>query len=122
LTVPSVLIVEDEILIAMSLEVELKRAGYPVCGIATRGEEAVAMALKFKPGAILMDIGLAGEMSGFTAAEKIQEEQNTPIVFVSGHMDEANLARAAEFKPLACVSKPVSFARLRAALETTSQP
>ncbi len=113
----NILIVEDEALIALSLEVELKRAGYVVCGIATQGEEAVQLARDLKPDAVLMDIRLAGNMDGFAAARQIRATLNTQIIFVSGYLDEANLARAAEVKPLACLSKPVSFPRLRAVLE-----
>lgn len=115
--VSSILIVEDEVLIALSLEVELKRAGYTVCGIATQGEEAVRMARDLHPDAILMDIRLAGNMDGFTAAQQIRAAQVVQIIFVSGYLDETNLTRAAEFNPLACMSKPVSFTRLKSALE-----
>ena len=115
---PTILIVEDEVLIALSLKVELTRAGYSVCGMATRGEEAIAMAARLLPQGVLMDVRLAGPMDGYTAAQKIVAAQQTAIIFVSGYMDTASLAKAAEFSPLACLNKPVSLSQIKTALQS----
>jgi CheY-like chemotaxis protein len=104
-------------IIALSLKLELTRAGFEVCAIATRGEEAVSLALELKPRVVLMDIRLAGEMDGLTAAQAIRAATDIPIIFISGYLDEANQARAMQLKPLACLNKPVPIHRLKVALD-----
>jgi CheY-like chemotaxis protein len=80
-----VLIVDDEVLFAMDLEAQLKARGYQVVGVASRGSEAVDLAAKTGPDCILMDIRLAGNMDGITAAEKIREFSRAPIIFITGY-------------------------------------
>lgn len=121
-TKPRILIVEDESLIALSLKVELTQAGYPVCGTAVRGEEAVTKALDLRPDIILLDIGLKGGIDGFTVAERVQAAtQDIGIVFVSGYIDEMTSEQAAKYRPLGCMSKPISLHQLRLVLETFSR-
>ena len=60
----NVLIVEDEVLVARDIQARLTRMGYEVVGTASKGEEAVTMALQTNPDLILMDINLRGEMDG----------------------------------------------------------
>ncbi len=108
-----ILVVEDEVLVAFSLKVELTRAGYKVCGVAATADEAVSLALQHRPDVILMDIGLKGEKDGFDAAGAIYAVEFIPIVFVSGYLDDANRARAAQFNPLACLGKPATLMQIK---------
>lgn len=107
------LVVEDEALIALALKMDLAREGFSVCGIAARGEEAVALALELHPDLILMDVRLAGEMDGFDAAEAILAVEDIPIIFLSGYLDQATTARMKEISPYGSLSKPVMIYELR---------
>ena len=113
----SILIVEDEALIALSLKLELQRAGYPVCGTAMHGEEAITLANQKQPGAILMDIGLRGELDGFGVAEKILATWPVPILFISGYISPDQILRAEKYSKLPCLQKPVSIAQILRILE-----
>lgn len=55
-----ILIVEDEVLVGMMLARNLEAAGFTVCAVVGTGEEAVAVALREHPGAVLMDVSLGG--------------------------------------------------------------
>ena len=57
----TILIVEDEVIVAMDLARRLTRLGYTVCGSTARGEDALALVRQQHPTLVLMDIHLAGE-------------------------------------------------------------
>ena len=65
---PSILITEDEIMVARDLEQRLHKFGYQVADIVDTGEEAVQKAALLHPDLVLMDIRLNGEMDGIAAA------------------------------------------------------
>ena len=56
----TILIVEDEAIVAEDLSQQLARLGYEVLGITASGEEAVVLARERRPDVILMDIRLKG--------------------------------------------------------------
>ena len=56
----SLLVVEDEAMVARDIKARLTRMGYLVLGTAGRGEEAIEKALALRPDLILMDINLKG--------------------------------------------------------------
>lgn len=66
-----VLLVEDEVLIRRHLFVMMQKMGYTVAGETGTGEEAVELAESLKPDLIVMDIRLAGSISGIEAAQRI---------------------------------------------------
>ena len=102
-----ILIVEDEVMIAMCLEMELKRAGYEVCHRVVTGEDAVRIAKHESPDCILMDIRLAGDIDGIEAARQIQACSSIPIIFMTGYPDKAVEERAKQLNPLGYFVKPV---------------
>jgi CheY-like chemotaxis protein len=80
-----ILIVEDEAILAAHLALSLGQMGYQTAGQAATGEAAVALALKEKPDAILMDIRLRGEMTGIQAAEAIHKISDIPIIYLTAY-------------------------------------
>jgi CheY-like chemotaxis protein len=69
---PTILIVEDEVIVAEDLKNKLTRLGYEVEGIASEGEEAIALAGRLRPNLVIMDIQLEGSIDGIEAAQAIQ--------------------------------------------------
>ena len=63
-----VLIVEDEAILAASIERRLQKLGYRVAAITDSGEEAIQIAAQNNPDLVLMDIKLNGQMDGIEAA------------------------------------------------------
>lgn len=117
-TVLRFLVVEDEVITAMCLEMELKRAGYTVCQRVVSGEEAVASAVQHRPDVVLMDIRLAGKLDGIEAAQEIQTATGIPVIFMTGYPDDAVIARANQLNPLGFFIKPVKIHNIQAVLET----
>ena len=103
-----VLIVEDEVILAMSMRMMLESRGYHVVGIATTGLDAVALAGRTSPALVLMDIMLPGSMNGIEAARLIKstDRPDTRIVYVSGNADEQTKADALRTHPAGFLEKP----------------
>ncbi|WP_332771499.1 response regulator [Phenylobacterium sp.] len=113
-----VLIVEDEAIVAMSLESLIEDFGFEVCAIAATGAQAVALATSLRPDLILMDVNLIGEMDGVEAARQARLATNARIVFVTAYGAGEVLQRIRATVPDALVvAKPVSAPALRAAIE-----
>jgi len=111
------LVVEDETLVAISLQRSLVRLGYAVGEIAATGEQAIQFAREQNPDIILMDIRLLGEMDGIEAARQIGLFLPAPIIFTTGYSDPALKVRAMTLKPIAYLIKPVDARQINAILE-----
>jgi PAS domain S-box-containing protein len=89
----TVLLVEDEALIAMNEAAMLKKHGYEVV-TAYNAEQGVEIVRRKSPDLILMDIDLGkGKMDGTEAAEIILKEKEVPIVFLTSHAEKEYVDR-----------------------------
>ena len=70
----SILIVEDEKIIAEDVRNTLEKFNYIIPDIVTSGEKAIQKAREIKPDLILMDIMIEGKMNGIEAAKRIRKE------------------------------------------------
>jgi two-component system, cell cycle response regulator len=113
----SILLVEDEGIVARDLEETLTRLGYRIAGIASEGTQAVAMAQKLQPELVVMDVSLHGEVDGIQAARLIQQNSHVPIIFLTGHSDTETLHRAVLTGPLGYLIKPFQEAELHSTIE-----
>lgn len=113
----SILLVEDEGIVARDLEETVTRMGYRVAGIASEGVQAVCLAEELHPNLIVMDVGLKGEIDGIQAAQMIQERSPVPVIFLTGHRDATTLQRAIRTGPLGYLVKPFQEVELRCAIE-----
>lgn len=112
-----ILIVEDEKIVSIDLTYILNNLGYEVSGQISTGFDAINYVKNNKIDAILMDIGLKGEIDGIEAAIKIKENTNIPIVFVTANSDEKTLQRSKLANPEGYVLKPFSEREIRTTLE-----
>jgi DNA-binding NarL/FixJ family response regulator len=110
--VSRVLIVEDELLIALDAELTLRAAGYDVVGTAAREDEAVAMALDARPDLMVVDLRLAGGGCGRRAAERVRAVLDVALVFASGNLDPATRTQLQALDPVVMLSKPYDGADL----------
>ncbi len=117
MTAAKILIVEDESIIAMTIEQALTGLGFDIAGIASTGEKAIELAEKRWPDLILMDIRLAGEMDGIEAAGQIRARFGLPIIFLTSHSDDAILKRARVTEPHGYILKPFEERELHIAIE-----
>ena len=113
-----ILIVEDEMIIALGIQRTLERLGYAVAGIASKGPDAVAMALELAPDLILMDIILAGEMNGIQAARRIRERIDRPVIYLTANADSTTVEQARDTQPYGYLNKPVNERDLMSNIDT----
>ncbi len=102
----SILIVEDEAIVAEDLASQLRRLGYAIAGITALGEEALTLTRERRPRLVLMDIELAGTMDGVEAAERLRQECGVPVIYVTASTDRATLERAKVTEPFGFILKP----------------
>jgi CRP-like cAMP-binding protein/CheY-like chemotaxis protein len=113
----TILVVEDESVIALNVAETLRRFGYTVCAMVSSGEDAVREARQLHPDLVLMDIRLEGEMDGLTASALIGDSLGIPVVFLTAHADQDTIDRAKVTMPYGYVLKPCKDGALRAAVE-----
>lgn len=111
-----VLVVDDELLIAMGLIDQVEDMGLTVCGSASTADEAVALARLHRPMVVLMDLRLDGTKDGVDAAFIIHEEIGSKVIFITGSQESDSLARIRTDHPCAILIKPVSSHQLRDAI------
>lgn len=108
----TVLIVEDESIIADDLRHIVTQLGYTFVGRVASGAAAVEKALALRPDVIVMDIRLRGPMTGIEAAELILKEFQAAIVFLSAFTPDAAPGSRCAF-----VAKPFSHEQLRQGID-----
>lgn len=101
-----ILIVEDDMIIAANISLQLSKLGYEVTGIESRGEDAIKHALDNHPDIILMDIQLKGKLNGIEAAKQIQNKADIPLIYLTANSDDVSFQKAKETHPYAFISKP----------------
>lgn len=112
----TILVVEDEPIVAIDLEQRLTRLGYEVVGIVPSAEGAIQKAAELGPDIVLMDIRLQGEMDGIDAAEQIHRSTDTPIIFLTAFADERTIRRVKADEPAGYLLKPFDERELEVAL------
>lgn len=109
----SILIVEDESIIAEDLARKVRQLGYEVAGTTATGKEAIKLARQQRPSLVLMDIRLTGEMDGIEAAQEIHRECDLPVLFLTAHSDADTVQRAQQSGAFGYILKPFDERDLR---------
>ncbi|WP_394846453.1 diguanylate cyclase [Pendulispora brunnea] len=115
----SVLIVEDERIVAMDLQQILTALGYDAYGVASSANEAFARASEKRPDVVLMDIRIKGQLDGIRTAAVLREKFDVPVVYLTAHADDATIARAKKTTPHGYLLKPVKSTELKSAIEVS---
>ncbi|MDO9550496.1 MAG: PAS domain S-box protein [Methanoregula sp.] len=113
----SILIVEDEQIPAVDLKDTLISLGYRVTGIASAGERAIEMVDEEAPDLILMDVRLAGKLTGIEAAEQILLRHSIPIIYLTAYADPELVERAKKTRPYGYLIKPYDERGIRTEIE-----
>jgi len=112
-----ILIVEDETIIAMGIEDCLYYSGYEICKILSTAEQAVEEIEAIHPDLVLMDVMLAGTMTGIEAAEYITQQYQTPIIFLTALNDICTLKRIQQTNSAGYLTKPCDEQHLISTVE-----
>lgn len=107
-----VLIVEDEMIIALLIQKMVENLGHQVIGKVTSGEEAVSIAAEKNPDLILMDLRLQGEMDGIEAMSAIHQINHIPVIYITGNTDKKYREKVESSDYLAFLTKPITITDL----------
>ncbi|MBD3285365.1 PAS domain S-box protein, partial [candidate division WOR-3 bacterium] len=113
----SILLVENVAVTALDIRNRLEEFGFKVCETVTTGEDAVKKTAEMKPDLVIMDIMLDGEMDGVDAAERIYEELDVPVIYLTAHTDTPTVERARLTKPFGYIVKPFETKELISTLQ-----
>jgi len=113
----SILIVEDESIVALDLARCLKGMDYSVLQVVDSGEKSIEVAKEKKPDLILMDIRLKGKMDGITAAQRITSQFDIPVVYLTAYADDQTLQQATSTAPYGYLVKPFEARELKSTIE-----
>lgn len=113
----TILVVEDEKIVAMDLKNMLQNLDYTVIAMAASGQEAIRRLEDSAPDLVLMDIMLGNDMDGVEAAEQIRSRFMIPVVYVTALADEKTLERAKITAPYGYILKPFEEKELYTTIE-----
>jgi DNA-binding response OmpR family regulator len=91
---PTVMIAEDDLMVADMLEEVLTERGYDVCGIAHTVDKAVELGERHKPDLAILDIRLAGGGIGTDIPARLKPQGRMGVLYASGHAGQVNLTKA----------------------------
>lgn len=114
---PRILIVEDEVIVALDIKGRLKALDYTVIGIVSSGTAAIETALQQSPDLILMDIMLEGDLDGIDTAGTINENRSIPVIYITAYADDETLKRAKITGPFGYIIKPFEDRELSLTIE-----
>ncbi len=109
----SILVVENEPLIADDVSETLERYGYNVVGVADEAPEALELIRSESPDIALLDINIEGDVDGIELASQLK----IPFVFFTSYYDQKTLDRAKRTNPAGYIVKPFSENDLIANIE-----
>ncbi len=100
----TILIIEDEPVIALDIAGLVADLGHKIAGIASSQSEAVTLAQRTSPGLILADIDLGAGGSGLSAVTEILRTSTVPVIFVTAYPERLLTGERPE--PTYLVTKP----------------
>lgn len=113
----TILIVEDNGILATHLQDILLRHGYAAPDPVATGEAAILAVNAAPPNLVLMDVQLAGAMDGIVTANCIRMDHDIPIVYLTAFSHDLQLEQAKSANPYGYLVKPVSERELLVTLD-----
>ena len=113
----TILVVEDEAIVAIDIAQRLKRGGYDAPAVAATGEAALRTLEELHPDLVLMDILLKGEKDGIETARAIKDQFDIPVVLLTGQADESTQERVKNTGAYGFILKPIDTASLLPTIE-----
>ena len=105
----SILIVEDESIIALNLKYDLEDLGYTVIDIVDNGDDAIYKAVEFRPDLTIMDINLKGSVNGIQVAKKILA-LDLAVIYLTANSDDITFNETISTSPAsAFIPKPYNL-------------
>lgn len=116
-----ILIVEDDAIVGSDLSDTLARCGYEVIGLAGTVERAMGLSQDKEPDLLLIDLRLGQGDAGIEVAERLRDQCDAPVVFMTGFSSEESFRRAKAVHPAGFLRKPFSAWELQAVVESAME-
>jgi DNA-binding LytR/AlgR family response regulator len=113
----SVLIVEDEFIIAEDISSALISNGYRIFGIADSYQQAIDLLKRGRPDFALLDITLEGEQWGLKLGKMLSEDLQIPYIYVTSHSDIATIEKVKVTAPSGYLLKPFNRESIYTSIE-----
>ena len=110
----SVLIIEDEPIIALDIETLVAELGHRVSGVARTHREAIEAMKVAKAGLVLADIQLADGSSGLDAVNEILRTVDLPVIFITAYPER--LLTGDRPEPAFLITKPFQPEEVKAVI------
>ena len=115
---PKIVIVEDEMIMALSLKRALGKIGFGDIEILNSGQEALEKIPEILPDLILMDIFLCDEVDGIEVIEAVHKTTHIPVIYISASSDTETFERASQTKMVGFIQKPYKFEEVNRLIST----
>ncbi len=112
-----ILIVEDEMIIAMDMKSRLEEMGHNVVDILNNGKDVLDKMNFLQPGLILMDIRIKGNMDGIELTKQIHDCFDTPVIFMTAFNDSDTAERIDNTNYYGFMTKPINMFKLSDMIE-----
>ncbi len=109
----SILVVEDDGLVALDILSQLNSMGYPNVRTAASAQTALAEVDRFHPDLALLDVNILGEVDGITLGDELRTQREIPIVYMTAATDAETVRRASLTLPNGYLQKPIHGEELR---------
>jgi len=113
----SILIVEDESIVALEIASFIKELGFEVVGIASSADKAYKFVAEKSVDLILMDVYIKGDEDGILCAQTVRKTKQIPIIYISAFSDDETLDRAILTNPISYLTKPFNRQELKVAIK-----
>lgn len=118
-----ILIIEDEMMVAKSLALDLESEGHEIIGLASTVDKAITVIEKQRPDIVISDINLRRDKDGFDAAKFINGfDDSIHIIFLTGYGQEFDKKKLKQIKYFRIMEKPILVHEILAivnSIETT---
>ena len=102
----TVLVVEDELLIAFDLKEILEEEGYNAIINIVTVAQAIELIESEKPALVLIDINLKNDDDGILIGHYLLKKDTIPYLYITSHSDKVTLDRVKETRPYGFIVKP----------------
>ncbi|MBL0050020.1 MAG: response regulator [Bacteroidetes bacterium] len=112
-----IIVVEDEVIVAKDIQRTLVKLGYDVPATAASASQAFEKIEEHKPDVVFCDIKLKGDQDGIDIANRIFQQYDIPVIFLTSYVDKTTLDRAKLTQPYGYIIKPFNEVDLQTTLE-----
>lgn len=114
----TILLAEDQSIVAMALSMGLKNLGYNVLKPVSSGKDLIKEALEKQPEIIITDIHLKDKISGLDAIQILRPSIESIFIVMTGYSDAHTLTLVKEVNPDGFLLKPVNSSQIKDAIDT----